>query len=218
MFHVKHFNDSVPLIRAHLLRADAMPPRIRLRVFPYAAHTIEDGFMQASVYFRVDTPRAKIPCAQVQLPNIGIMLFSIRREFFIIHSFTPPLQYVTLAYFHLYNRLTRKCTFRRVRSGFCKDSLFNVHAALLTMCAAVMPYRHFTELKRRIFRPVRWCYFIRCTDKSKSCFALLCCFCACFQALSPLLPCENCKNTENKEIFTFSGKCCTKNKRTFCAI
>ena len=100
----------------------------------------------------------------------------------------------------------------------CGDSLFNVHAALLTMCAAVMPYRHFTELKRRIFHPVRWCYFIRYTDKSKSCFAFLCCFCACFQALSPLLPCENCKNTENKEIFTFSGKCYTKNKRTFCAI
>ena len=111
-----------------------------------------------------------------------------------------------------------RCTFRRARSGFRKDSVYKVHAALLTMCAAVMPYRHFTELKRRIFRPVRWCYFIRCTDKSKSCFALLCCFCACFQALSPLLPCENCKNTENKEIFTFSGKCCTKNKRTFCAI
>ena len=35
------------------------------------------------------------------------MLFSIRRELFVIHSFTPPLQYVTLAYFHLYDRLTR---------------------------------------------------------------------------------------------------------------
>ena len=35
------------------------------------------------------------------------MLLSIRRELFIIHSFTPPLQYVTLAYFHLYDRLTR---------------------------------------------------------------------------------------------------------------
>ena len=35
------------------------------------------------------------------------MFFSIRRELFIIHSFTPPLQYVTLAYFHLYDRLMR---------------------------------------------------------------------------------------------------------------
>ena len=86
------------------------------------------------------------------------------------------------------------------------------------MCAAVMPFRHFTELKRRIFRPVRWCYFIRYTDKSKSCFALLCCFYACFNGLSPLLPCENCKNSGNKEIFTFSGKSCTKNPIDFLCV
>ena len=64
------------------------------------------------------------------------MLFSIRREFFVIPSFTPPLQYVTLAYFHLYDRLTRKCAFLRVRSGFREDSLYKVHAALVLTFAA----------------------------------------------------------------------------------
>ena len=146
MFHVKHFNDSVPLIRAHLLRADTMPPRIRLRVFPYAAHTIEDGFMQASVYFRVDTSRAEIPCAQVQLPNIGIMFFSIRREFFIIHSFTPPLQYVPLAYFHLYDRLTRKMHISPRSFGIPQRFTFQ---GTRRACADVRGNRLFTTAPRR---------------------------------------------------------------------